>query len=72
MHLLTNFILIRHDWVRALHEVVFPLIAMSLSEWISVKERLPEQVGEEAIVVGSSELGPEPYITLVEYLGDGY
>ncbi len=43
-----------------------------MSERINVKERLPEKVGEEAIVVGSSGLGPEPYITLVEYVGEGH
>lgn len=43
-----------------------------MSEWINVQERLPEKVGEEAIVVGSFSLGPEPYSTLVEYLGEGH
>ena len=43
-----------------------------MSEWISVKDKLPEVIGEEMLVVGSSGLGPEPYITLVEYLGNGH
>ena len=43
-----------------------------MSEWISVKEKLPERIGEEMLAVGSSGLGPEPYITLVEYIGDGH
>ncbi len=39
-------------------------------KWVPISDKLPEKVGEEVLVVGSSGLGPEPYITIVEYLGD--
>lgn len=38
-------------------------------KWVPISDKLPENVGEEVLVVGGSGLGPEPYITTVTYLG---